>query len=101
MTESSHAIKSPLDYLDKLMKQEELSSDYQLSKHLGVSRQLVSNWRHHRAIMDPYHCWKLADALQVDEREIEAAANYQRDKVDKKREYWLGKWQKMTGTGSN
>lgn len=99
MTESSHVIKSPLDYLDQLMQQEGLSSDYQLSKHLGVSRQLVSNWRHHRAIMDPYHCWKLADALDVDEREIEAAANYQRDKVDKKREYWLGKWQGLTGIG--
>nr|VFJ66203.1 MAG: hypothetical protein BECKFM1743C_GA0114222_104162 [Candidatus Kentron sp. FM]VFJ66288.1 MAG: hypothetical protein BECKFM1743A_GA0114220_104075 [Candidatus Kentron sp. FM]VFK09246.1 MAG: hypothetical protein BECKFM1743B_GA0114221_100994 [Candidatus Kentron sp. FM] len=95
MTESSLSIKSPLDYLDQLMEQEHLSSDYQLSKHLDVSRQLVSNWRHNRAIMDSFHCWKLADALDLDEREIEAAANYQRDKIDKKKEYWLDKWKSL------
>jgi len=83
---------TPMYYVERLKSTENIESDYKVSERIGVSRQLISNWRHGRATMDAYHCWKLADALGLDEREIEAAVNYHRERDITKRIYWGTKW---------
>nr|VFK20195.1 MAG: hypothetical protein BECKLFY1418C_GA0070996_10694 [Candidatus Kentron sp. LFY] len=58
--DKSSSIKKPLQYLDDLKTLESIESDYGLSQHMGVSRQVISNWRHKRATMDTQNCFRIA-----------------------------------------
>lgn len=51
--------------LDRAKSAKAITSDNQLAKHLGISRQAVSSWRHGVSLPDPVACSKLADMAGI------------------------------------
>lgn len=54
--------------LDRVKTRFALTSDYQLAKHLNVSRARVSNWRNERNPMDWDIVFEIADMLELDDQ---------------------------------
>lgn len=81
-------MKTTLDYLSEAKQRLGLKSDYALAKELGISEGSIGHYRNGRRVLDDYTAAKLAEALEIDPLEVIAAANAEREKDEKKREYW-------------
>ena len=81
-------MKTTLDYLDDVKQELKLKSDYKLAQWLGSQPAIVSNYRLKKRVIDDYTAARIADALGIDPMEVIAAANAEREKDEKKREYW-------------
>ncbi len=75
-------------YLDELQKLTETGTDYAVSKLLNTSTQRISKYRS-GASFDDEMCVKVSDLLKIDLKEVIAAANYHREKNEKKKQFWL------------
>jgi transcriptional regulator with XRE-family HTH domain len=81
-------MKSTTEYLDEAKKRAGIESDYALAKRLGVTKAAISNYRQGISKMDDYTAAQIADLLEVDPLEVIAAANAEREKDEKKKDYW-------------
>jgi plasmid maintenance system antidote protein VapI len=79
---------STISYLEKAKEALNIKSDYALAKHLGISRFTMSGYITGRRTIDNYTAAKLAEALDIDPMEIIAAAEEEREKDEKKRDFW-------------
>lgn len=71
-------MKTISDYLDLLAAREKLTSDGQISRHLGVTKQAVSRYRHKAGTPDNNICWRIAEGAGVDYSEVVATAELER-----------------------
>lgn len=81
-------MKSTLDYINAAKAALGLQSDYAIAKYLGVSKQTASSWKTGRSRIDDYAAVKIAEALKIDPIEVIAVANMEREKDEKRREFW-------------
>jgi DNA-binding CsgD family transcriptional regulator len=85
------------DYLDLISSRErdrftnEPASDYRLAKIIGISASAVSNYRRRGGGFDNATCWRVADILGIDPREVIAAVERDRAKDDSMRKVWEGR----------
>ncbi len=76
-----------MEYLDKAKEKLGIQSDNGVSKHLGITRSAISNYRSGNYIMDDFTAAKIAEILEIDPLIVIAAANAEREKGER-REYW-------------
>lgn len=74
--------------LEAISARHGLKSDYSICKLLGISTQVVSNWRHGRSLPDERMCAKLAEAAGIDPLVLAASMQAQRSKTAEARSLW-------------
>ncbi len=79
------------EYLDMTKKKLGITSDYALSKEIGVSRSAISNYRSNKSNFDDFVCFQIAEILKKDPIEIIANMNAEREQDDFKRDFWMEK----------
>ncbi len=77
-----------LEYLDAVKKKQGLTSDYQLAKLLGLETSNMTMYRKQRRVMDDYIAALVAELLEIDQMELIAQANAEREKDPNKRAFW-------------
>lgn len=75
-------------YLEAVRARTVTKSDYAIAKALGLTPVAVGHYLHGRRVMDNYACLRVAEALGVPLQEVIAAAEYDREKNEAKRETW-------------
>lgn len=92
-------MKSTVIYLDLVKQRFSLSTDYKLAKWLGSDTAVISNYRLKKRVIDPYTAARIAEALGIDPMEVIATAEMEREKDEKKRDFWRKLLHKLEGTG--
>lgn len=77
-----------IDYLDLTKKKLNIKSDYELSKLLSLTSAGLSQYRTGKRVMDDYTAAKIAEVLEIPAIQVIADANAEREKDEKKRNYW-------------
>jgi len=81
-------MKTSLSYLDEAKKNAGISSDYALSKKLGVTPSAITNYRAGRSRIAPELVPKLAKLAGIDEAEIALIAQIERSKTAEEKGVW-------------
>ena len=76
------------EYLDAVKTRAALTSDYQLARLLGLEPSNITMYRKERRVMDDYTAARVAELLDIDELEVIAQANAEREKDAAKRAFW-------------
>ena len=63
-------------------------SDYATAKRMGVTRAAISGYRNGRSRPDAYAVFKLAEVLNLNERDVFIALNVEGEKNEDKRRFW-------------
>jgi len=92
-------MKTTIEYLDAAKKALSVESDYEMARKLGIQKQAMSNYRTRIRTIDDYTAAKIAEALGLDPMEVIAAANAEREKDGKRREYWRQIGAKVVAAG--
>ena len=87
-------MKSTLEYLDEAKSLLKLESDYAFAKWLDVTRMTVSGYRNGKRTIDDYAASRIAEALGIDQAKMIYLANMEREKCEKRKDYW----RRMVGT---
>lgn len=74
-----------------------ISSDYELAKILGVSKQAISNYRLNQRAPDEFACLKIAEALGQPLDSIIAAVKAATEKDETRREAWENYMKRLGG----
>lgn len=78
----------PSAYLDAVKAQLNIESDYQLEKRLEVGKGHVNEMRSGKRGIPLNIAFKLAIALQLDPAQVVADLEEQREKNEKRRDFW-------------
>lgn len=81
-------MKTTIEYLDDVKQRLEIKSDYELAKFLKVPRGTISRYQGKQRVIDDYTAAKIAEALGINPMEVIAAANAEREKDEKRKDYW-------------
>jgi plasmid maintenance system antidote protein VapI len=81
-------MKTTLEYIDEAKKALGIESDYGMAKWMGITTGAMAHYRGGKRTIDDYTASKLADAIGLDPLEVIAAANAEREKDEKKKDYW-------------
>lgn len=84
-------------YLDRLAASMGGVTDYRLAKVLDVGHSRISNYRNGRSTLDTAICWKIAELLGIDARQIIAEVEADRAKDEAGRRVWLGRLSALGG----
>jgi hypothetical protein len=76
------------DYVEDVKEKTGVKSDRALSMHLGGGESLVSKWINEGKHPEDYYCIKMAQILGINPLEIIAAANWEREKIQEKKDWW-------------
>lgn len=76
------------DYVEEVKEKLELKSDRQVGLHLGGSANIVSSWVNDGTRPDDYYCIRMAEILGINPLEIIAAANWEREKNQDRKDWW-------------
>jgi len=89
-------MKTTLDYLNQVIrKQEEITNDNQLARHLGITRQAIHQYKGGQN-MSVLVAIKVALVLEIHPLETVAATLFAQAKTDLEREFWLGEYERLT-----
>ena len=91
-------MKSTQEYIEEAKRALSLCSDYRFAKWLGVKGATVSYYKSGKRIIDDYAAVRIAEALKIDPMEVIRAANYEREKEGKRKEFWRD-FGRATGAG--
>lgn len=89
-------MKSSINYFDEAKKSLQIKEDAELCEIIGTPRSSAANWRSGRNVMSDYAASKLADLLDIDHRIIISVANAERERDEKKKQYWRELEKKVT-----
>ncbi|MDD2767386.1 MAG: hypothetical protein PHT19_01550 [Methylococcus sp.] len=81
-------MKTTRDYIEAAKASLGIQSDYALAKWLGVSKATASHWKSGRSTVDDYAAVRIAAELKIDPIEVIAVANLEREKDEKRRDFW-------------
>ncbi|MDZ4102050.1 MAG: hypothetical protein U1E12_10285 [Hydrogenophaga sp.] len=76
------------ELLDAIKLRHGITSDYKLSRYLGMTDGAIRNYRHLRSMPDELACVKIANALDMDGDVLAAQIQAQRARDDETREFW-------------
>lgn len=77
-----------ISYIEEAKRRLGISTDYGIAKELGMTRGAFAHYKTGRRVIDDYTAAKLAELLKINPLEVIAAANAEREKDDRKREFW-------------
>lgn len=81
-------MKTSAEYLDAIKAKQSLSSDYAVSKALGISRQRITAYRKGDDSFSDETAAKVAELLDADPEEVVIAAHAERAKDERTRALW-------------
>jgi len=81
-------MKKTTDYIEEAKIKLDIQSDYGLAKWLGITDSAISHYKTGKRTIDDYTAARIAEALEIDPMEVIAAANAEREKDEKRREFW-------------
>ena len=81
-------VKSAAGWLDQLKQAKGFHGDVTAAEFLGVSATQFSRWRTGKDLLDNYHAWQLATALNVNPMAIIGSVNFHHAR-DSDRTRWL------------
>jgi len=81
-------MKDTIYYIDQIKKSQGISSDYAVSKLLGVSRQTLSKYKAGRSTLDSDVCLKVAEILDISPFEILANIKASKSKKPEVAKKW-------------
>lgn len=76
------------DYVEEAKEKSGVKSDRAFSLHIGGSEGLVSKWINEGKHPEDYYCIRIAEILRINPLEIIAAANWEREKSQDKKDWW-------------
>lgn len=76
------------DYVDELKEKLQITSDYGISKHLGIERQSMTKVRNGDALNNEI-CFRIANELKKHPLEIIATARAQKEKNNELKAFWI------------
>ncbi|WP_018507899.1 helix-turn-helix domain-containing protein, partial [Thiobacillus thioparus] len=79
------------EYLEMALTKRARGVNAELARMLGIARSAITHYQTGHRIMDDYTASKVAEVLGIDEMELIALANAEREKDPEKRAYWEGK----------
>lgn len=77
-----------IEYLDKVKKKLEISSNYAVARVLEIDRQMVNAYYRGERVPDAYACTRIAIALGEDPAVVMATIYEETEKNEKRREFW-------------
>lgn len=84
------------EYLDAVRAKLSLPSDYALQKPLGVTKQLISNYRVGRDTLSDTMAIRIAEILEIDAAKVLLDAHIERSKTPEVRAVWMGMMEKFS-----
>ncbi|MBX8557062.1 helix-turn-helix domain-containing protein [Pseudomonas cichorii] len=81
-------VKSTANWLDQLKQAKGFHGDVTAAEFLGVSPTQFSRWRTGKDLLDNYHAWQIANALNVSPMAIIGSVNFHHAR-DSERTRWL------------
>ncbi len=84
---------NPSEWLDKAKKKLLITSDYELSKTIGIKPSAIANIRKRNSGIDTYTASRLEDILELKEMTVIIDMEMQREKNEEKKKYWQKKAQ--------
>ncbi len=78
-------------FLDEIKTRCQLATDAQLANVLDCSTAQISQYRTKKRVMDDYMAARVAELLEIDELEVIAQANAERERDEVRRAYWQHK----------
>ena len=76
------------EYLELALTKRAHGINAELARMLGIARSAITHYQTGHRIMDDYTASKIAEVLGIDEMELIALANAEREKDPAKRAYW-------------
>lgn len=76
------------DWLDRVKAETDYTSDYKIAQARGVTRQLMSQYRHEQAPMPDEFCVWIGDQLGIDPMEVIATTKQSRARTQQERKFW-------------
>jgi transcriptional regulator with XRE-family HTH domain len=93
-------MRTTRDWLAAVKAKHGMTSDYQLSKALHVTRSAVSKAQSGRQYMDDSTAIRVAELLEIDPLEVISSVNAERAKEPRERELWERAAAAFRGTAS-
>lgn len=81
-------MKLVLDYVEDAKEKTGIKSDMAFGKHIGGTDSMVKQWRNRGSTPEDYYCIRIAEILGIDPLEVIAAANWEREKNQEKKDWW-------------
>lgn len=81
-------MKKTTDYLQEALEKLGDMPEGKKAEALKMHRNTLISYKNGERIMDDYGCIVIAEMLGVDPLEIIAAANYEREKTQAKKDFW-------------
>lgn len=81
-------MRSTVELLDAVKRQQSITSDYELARELGVSRQAVSKYRHGACTFDNLTAFRVAELLKMSPVKVLAIIGAERTKRPEQRKKW-------------
>lgn len=81
-------MRSTIEYMEKAKENLNIKSDYAMAKWLGITVQAMSKYKNGERTIDDYAAAKIANALGIPAIEVIAVANAEREKDEKRRDFW-------------
>lgn len=91
----SAGMRTTNDFLDGIMQKHGLTTDYQLHKLLGVTKQTIYRYRANRGSFDEDVAIRAANLLEIDPMYVLACVAGERTRHESARELWLKFAEKM------
>lgn len=85
-------MRKSIDYLNDALELIGNVSDSKKANRLGIAKQTLSQYKAGQHIMDDYACFMVARILGIDPLTCVSSANYEREKNEEKKQFWLEVW---------
>jgi transcriptional regulator with XRE-family HTH domain len=90
-------VQKSINYLDRAKEKLGIKADNEFAGLIGVTRAAISKWRNGKGVMDDYAAAKIAEILGIQEMEVIAAANVERDNDPNRQEFWEKHYKRLGG----
>jgi transcriptional regulator with XRE-family HTH domain len=84
-------------YLDEAKKKLGITSDYKLAIEWNIARSGITNYRKGERKPDNYVIFKIAETLEIDEKELTIKIEAMNEKNQIRKEFWSEQLQKLKG----
>lgn len=81
-------MKLVIDYVDEAKEKSGIKSDAAFGQSIGGTVAMIGNWRNRGSTPEDYYCIRIAEILRIDPLEVIAAANWEREKNQEKKDWW-------------
>ena len=88
-------MKSSIEYLNEALNSIGNPTNREAAKILGIAHNSISLYQSGKRTMDDYACFMVAKILEIDPLTCVSSANFEREKNEIKKQFWLDLWNKI------